>query len=382
MLGANGREARFIGGCVRDTLLAPDLDEVDIDVATQERPESVMALLGEARIRVVPTGLGHGTVTAFLARRSYEITTLREDAACDGRHAEVRFTDDFVADAARRDFTINTLACDGDGRLFDPFGGAADLVVGLVRFVGDPERRVREDFLRILRFFRFHARFGQDGMDEAARDACRRLRAGLDAISAERKHQELFRLLALDRAAETLAVMQVDGILARLLGCPGDVERLRRLIEIAPESDPLLRLAALVRGRGAAGDLVDRLRLSRGEAHRLERLLASPLPALDADPPALRRAAARTGSGLLVDLLRLAAAGSGADALDLQAALGAVEGFEPPPFPLRGGDLMALGLEGPRLGAALAALREDWIEADFRPGRDDLLRRLPALPPG
>ena len=376
-LGADGGEARFVGGCVRDTLLDPSLDRIDLDVATQERPEAVMALLGAIEARLVPTGLKHGTVTAILGGRGYEITTLREDVACDGRHAEVRFGRDFKADAARRDFTINTLACDAQGRLHDEIGGYDDLISGVVRFVGEPRQRIAEDYLRILRFFRFHARFAENGFDQAALDACVALQDGLDRLSAERKRQELLRLLVLPGVVRVLPTMRATGILGRILGAPADTGRLKRLLPHEPAGDAVLRLAALVRGPDAKADgLGERLRLSGHETARLDALLQDPpLPDSDAPPEAHRRAAARLGVERYRDLARLRAATDGAAPA---AALRALEGFTPPVFPLSGGDLLARGLSGPELGRRLRGLREVWIGADFRPSKESLLRHLEA----
>ena len=376
-LQAGRGEARFVGGCVRDTLLDPSLDRIDIDVATQERPEAVMALLRPIEARVLPTGLKHGTVTAILGGRGYEITTLREDVACDGRHAEVRFGRDFRIDAARRDFTINTLACDAQGRLHDEIGGYDDLIAGMVRFVGEPRRRIAEDYLRILRFFRFHARFAKNGFDQAALDACVALQEGLDRLSAERKRQELLRLLVLPGLMRVLPTMHSTGILGRILGVPADTDRLGRLLPHEPAGDAVLRLAAMVRRPDTkANGLGERLRLSGQETARLDALLRDPpLPDSDAPPEAHHRAAARLGVERYRDLARLRAAANGASPA---AALRALEGFIPPDFPLSGNDLLARGLSGPDLGRGLRELREVWIGADFRPSKESLLRHLDA----
>jgi len=377
VLTAAGRPARFVGGCVRDSLLDPSLDNPDLDVATAEPPERVQAMLERAGIRVIPTGLAHGTVTAHLGRHSYEITTLRRDVATDGRHAEVAFTDDFDADAARRDFTINAMSCDGDGRLFDPYGGRADLFAGRIRFVGEPMTRIAEDYLRILRFFRFFARFGRPPAEAAALEACRRSRGGLDRLSGERIRTELAKLLVQPGVGQALALMAESGVLAALLGTAGDRPRLARLVALAPAADWLLRLAALLRGHADIGALADRLRLSRKEAARLLALSADPLPSLGLDAAAHRRAAYRAGPAHYADLLRLAAAEDGESGHRLEAALGAVEAFAFPRFPLSGHDLLAHGVApGSELGRILRALEEWWVEADFRPDRAACLEEL------
>lgn len=380
-LATGGRPARFVGGCVRDALLAPGADVADLDLATPEPPERVLALLDAAGIAAIPTGLRHGTVTAHLAGHRYEITTLRRDVACFGRHAEVAFTDDFAADAARRDFTINALSCDGDGRLHDPVGGLADLRAGRVRFVGEPRRRIAEDFLRILRFFRFHVRFGRGAPDAAALAACAELGAGIDRLSGERIRQELFGILATPRAAEALALMQAAGVLGRVLPGAADLATLRRLVATAPEADPLLRLAAVL--RRAAPDVVAlaaRLRLANVQAERLALLLATPLPDTTAPAPAQRLLLYRLGPEVYADLVRLAAATGAAEPADAVACLERAAAWRPPVFPLKGADLLARGLApGPGIGRRLAAVRRWWEERDFHPDRAACLACLDLL---
>jgi poly(A) polymerase len=382
-LGAGGREARFVGGCVRDTLLDPTVDPADLDLATQEPPERVMTLLAAAGIRAVPTGLDHGTVTARLGRRVFEITTLRQDVACFGRHAEVAFTTDFVADAARRDFTINAMSCDGAGRLFDPFGGAADLPAGRIRFVGEPGQRIREDYLRILRFFRFYARFGRPPVDTAALAACAAAASGLDQLSGERLRGELMRLLEARGAFAALELMAQAGVRQRLLPVEPDLATLERLSALAPESDALLRLAGILRGRIDAARLIElaqRLRLSRRAQRRLEALVLGPLPDPAAPAPAQRAYLYEHGSELWRDGLRLALAIGGVRArtrLDqLETAHG---GFTAPPFPLDGRDLIARAVPaGPARGQVLEQVRRWWIASDFSADRAACLARLDA----
>jgi poly(A) polymerase len=216
-LEEDGEEARLVGGCVRDALAGRPIK--DIDLATPLRPEAVIERLERAGIRVVPTGLSHGTVTAIVGPRkdAVEITTLRVDRETDGRRAIVDFTDDWTADAARRDFTINAISLSSDGRIHDPFGGAADLAQGRVRFVGEASQRIREDFLRLLRFFRFHAYYGRGAMDPEALAAARELAPGLARLSAERVREELLRLLAAPDPLACLEAMRV----ARYHRAPG-----------------------------------------------------------------------------------------------------------------------------------------------------------------
>jgi poly(A) polymerase len=377
-LAAAGRPARFVGGCVRDALLAPGSDALDLDIATPELPERSMALLAAAGLTALPTGLHHGTVSLYLPRRRFEITTLRRDVACDGRHARVEFTDDFDADARRRDFTINALSCDGDGTLYDPVGGAVDLRTGRVRFVGEARTRIVEDYLRILRFFRFHARFGRGAPDAQAMAACAELASGIDALSGERLRQELWLILPGPLPARTLGLMQDAGVLARVV--PGAVapDRLERL----SEPDTLLRLAALIRPatpeRVAA--LARRLRLSNEDRARLRALACRPLPDLTADARAQRLALHRLGADLYADLARLAYASVEIDASTLKAALRLARTWRAPDFPLDGRDLLAMGVpQGPEVGRLLTLVRREWEEADFAFDRAACLARAAEL---
>jgi poly(A) polymerase len=377
-LGRDGRPARFVGGCVRDALLDSAADATDLDLATPEPPERVMALLDAAGIRPLPTGLRHGTVSAQVGGRRFEVTTLRRDVATDGRHAVVAFTDDFDADAARRDFTINAMSCDGDGTLHDPVGGREDLAAGRVRFVGEARRRIAEDYLRILRFFRFQARFGRGAPDAEALAACAELAAGVDRLSGERVRRELWLILAGPRPAPTLALMADAGVLGRIM--PGEVvpPRLDRLAE----PDPLLRLAALVRpaAPARAHALADRLKLANQERERLVALASTAMPDLEAGPPAQRLAAHRLGAGLYRDLVLLGGAEGLVDPATARRLAEWAATWRAPEFPLGGADLLALGVPpGPGLGRILAQVRREWEEGDFRLDRAGCLARAGTL---
>lgn len=381
---AGGRPARFVGGCVRDTLLDPDLDRVDLDLATPEPPQRVMELLERAGIRAIPTGIEHGTVTALSDRRQVEITTLRRDVETFGRHARVAFTEDFDADAARRDFTINAMSADREGRLYDPFGGRRDLGAGRVRFVGEPRARIREDYLRILRFFRFFARYGRPPADEAALAACEAEAAGLDRLSAERVRRELLGLLEAPGAATSLELMRRTGVLGRIFPWPVDIDRLRRLIERAPEADAILRLAALIRSprRGAAEveAFARTLRLSNRERERLVFRATAPLPDPDAPERVHREAVYRLGARAYADLVRLAAAEREVDPDRLAALLALVAELEVPTFPLRGADVVARGVRpGPEVGELLRTVEAWWIAEGMRPDREACLAALEGL---
>ncbi len=382
-LAAGGAEARFVGGCVRDALLGRPVR--DIDIATPAAPERVMALLRTAGLKAVATGLKHGTVTAVAEHRPYEITTLREDVETFGRHATVAFTADWRADAARRDFTMNALSCDAAGAVYDYFGGLADLRAGRVRFVGDAARRIAEDYLRLLRFFRFHAHYGRGAPDPEGLRAAVAAAPHLIRLSQERVRAELLRLLEAPDPVPTLDIMIAHRILEEELPEEGSTAPLARLLRLEPgPPDALLRLAALVEtDRRGADAIAERLRLSNAERARLELLTDPPLPVAAKLPPeALRRACYRLGKAAVADLLRLSAARRG-EYSGLDAALAVVAAWDPRAFPLKGRDLLALGAaKGPALGALLDELEDWWIARDFAPDRAALLeearRRLAA----
>ncbi|HEX5794645.1 MAG TPA: CCA tRNA nucleotidyltransferase, partial [Geminicoccaceae bacterium] len=332
-LTARGRPARFVGGCVRDGLLGRLTAGAELDLATAERPEEVIRLLEAAGLKAIPTGLAHGTVSTVVDRQRFEITTLREDVATDGRHAEVVFGADFEADAARRDFTINAMSCDGAGRLFDYFGGRADLAAGRVRFVGEPAGRIAEDYLRILRFFRFLAHYGRVPADAAALAAVAAAAPEIGRLSGERIQAEMLKLLAAPDPLPALRLMAETGVLGQVIPGPVGQDRLRGLLAAAPVVDPLLRLAALLRPPPAAPALAEtvaeRWRLSRPDASRLGALTTTPLPPPAAPAPERRRALYRIGAERSRDLVRLAAADA-PDRAALAAALAAAEDWRAP----------------------------------------------------
>ena len=380
-LAAGGAPVRFVGGCVRDTLLDPSVDMVDLDLATPLPPERNIALLTEAGIRTIPTGIAHGTITALAGGRDFEITTLRQDVATDGRRAVVAFTDCFLADAARRDFTINAMSCDAQGRLFDPFEGRADLAAGRIRFVGEPTARIREDYLRILRFFRFVARLGRERPPAATLQALAEERQGLERLSGERLRAELLKLLAGAHVEASLELMAETGVWQVIFGAPPTLERFARLRRLAPEADPILKLAALTRSTVDTTAIALRLRLANRERDRLFDLATAELPALDLPPPELRRLAYRLGKERLADRLRLAAAETDAPAVEqLATALATVAAFELPRLPVGGRDLMARGIpHGPALGRVLHELEAAWLDSDFSADRDTLLALVDAV---
>ena len=386
-LAAGGVEARFVGGAVRDALLGSTVPgsgahtETDIDIATPAAPERIVAILEKHGIRVAPTGLAHGTVTAVIPPRHFEITTLRRDVETYGRHARVAFDADWAADAARRDFTMNAIFLSPDGTIYDPMGGLADLRARRVRFVGDPATRIGEDVLRLLRYYRFEARFGIGDGDVAARAACRAAAHQLPQLSAERVAQELTRLLETHDPSRALGMMAEDGVLAAILPEARRLDRLARIIAIEPHPDPLRRLAALIEvdGDGAAA-LAERLHLANAGRDRL-RGLAAPSP-FDpaADPAAQRRALYRLGAERFRDLALLAAADGTIGTKRLASLLALARGWTPPLFPLRGYDVTALGIPpGPRVGALLDAVERWWGQGDFAAGREACLAHLGEL---
>ena len=368
-LTSKGGAARFVGGVVRDALLRRAIK--DIDIATPLLPLEVMKRLKQAKLKAVPTGLEHGTVTAMAGKRHYEITTLRRDVKTYGRHAEVEFAADWAEDAVRRDFTMNALFLDADGKVFDYVGGLPDLEAGRVRFVGDPATRIREDVLRLLRFYRFFAHYGKTAPDGPARLACRTLAYLLPNLSGERIRNETLRLLAASDPLPALQFMQEDGVLSAFLPEASGLERLRNLVAVEPDPDPLRRLAALI-DRDA--DLVAaRLKLSSAQRARLIDLTAEPPLNLAAGTQAQRRALHRLDRELYVDRALLAAARTG-DGTRLKPLLALAKKWKPVEFPLKGRDLTKLGIKpGPELGKLLGALAAWWEAGDFAAKRRDCL---------
>lgn len=368
VLDGDGEETRIVGGAVRNVLLGREVR--DIDLATTARPEVTIARAGGAGFKTVPTGIAHGTVTVIVRGRPFEVTTLREDVETDGRHALVRFGRDFAADATRRDFTVNALSLRGDGGVADEVGGLADLAAGRIRFIGEADRRIQEDYLRILRFFRFWAEYGRGPIDPDGLQAAIRGRDGLARLSRERIRAELLKLLAAPRAVEATALLEESGLLARLVGRIGDAGRLGRAA--AAGADPIGRLAAfLVRTAEDAHHLREALRLSNAEHARLA-LYAGALARLVGRPHPLDAAEARRLAALYgVDAARDAAATilgeprpvlteDGRETLARYAA-GQVEA---PVFPVTGQVLVERGIvPGPALGRRLAEERRRWLEA-------------------
>lgn len=361
--------ARFVGGCVRNALIGQPVN--DIDIATRLTPEQVIGALKAAKLRAVPTGVDHGTVTAIAGGRPYEITTLRRDLATDGRRAVVAFTDDWDEDARRRDFTLNALYAHRDGSVVDPTGmGVADANAGRIVFVGPPAERIGEDHLRILRFFRFLAWYGRGEPDAAGLQACAAMKDQIGVLSAERVRGELLKLLAAPDPRAAVALMAQSGVLAVVLGRPGDLARLARLAADA-DSDSVLRLAALLPDDPAVAlATAQHLRLSNAERDRLVAAL-TPAPGIapGMDDKSARAALYRLGAAAFRDRVRLADAG--APLLQLAAR------WTPPVFPLTGADVMQAGApQGPAVGRILRRVEDWWIAQDFTADRAALLATL------
>ncbi|GEO81917.1 CCA tRNA nucleotidyltransferase [Pararhodospirillum oryzae] len=402
-LESEGGAARFVGGAVRDSLIHRFQDAAEIDLATTEPPDRVMALLERHGLAVYPTGLAHGTISTRADDRLFEITTLRRDVACDGRHAEVAFTTSFREDASRRDFTINALSADPQGRVYDYFDGMSDLADGRVRFVGRPMDRIREDFLRILRFFRFHAWYGRPPADDDALSACGALASGLDGLARERVRAEIVRILAAPDPAGVLALMRGARVLERVVPGAEDLSPLRALVMLETRGlvlpglgpDPVRRLASVLgaaRGPdpGEGARAAASLSLSRADSTRLGRLMA-PDPAPWPDPgweaARVRQVLDVHGRETIRDriLLRWAAERANgtfphaARTESWRALLEMVLAWDPPPFPVRGEDVLARGLSGPAVGRTLAVVRRYWLEMACIPDREALLSYLDTL---
>lgn len=394
-LAAEGEEARIAGGAVRNTLMGEAV--TDIDIATTNLPDQTIARAAGAGFKTVPTGIEHGTITVVAGGRPFEVTTLRADVETDGRRAKVVFGRDWRQDAERRDFTINALYAEADGTVVDLVGGLADIENRRLRFIGDPEARIREDFLRILRFFRFFAWYGDGRPDAEGLKACARLKDGLAQLSAERISAEMKKLLSAPDPSRALLWMRQTSVLTAILpeSEKWGIDAISGLIaaerDLGWQADPLLRLAAIVppdaRRLEAMGE---RLRLANAETRRLCDWANAPLPAADTGAAALARLLYRHGKSGLRDRIRLAQAGARAGAASDDKALVSAGGYsrllrelekwERPVFPLGGRDLAALGVApGKPMGDLLRALEEEWIDSGFRLDRGALVDRAADL---
>ncbi len=390
-----GEEARVAGGAVRNALLGCPVS--DIDVAATTLPDETERRARAAGFRTVPTGKEHGTITVLAGGAAYEVTTLRADVETDGRHARVVFGRDWEADAGRRDFTINALYATADGEVIDLVGGLGDLETRTLRFIGDAEARIREDYLRILRFFRFFAWYGKGRPDAEGLRACARLKQGLSRLSAERVWAELKKLLSAPDPSRALLWMRQTGVLTAVLpeSEKWGIDAIHALVaaeaDLGWSPDPLLRLEAVVPPDAARmAAMAARLKMSKAEASRLSAwAMTAPVGASTSDA-ALARLAYAGDRQALEDRLRLALAAARAKVGQETVVLAEAGGYlrllrfldrwEKPVFPLKGGDLVALGMAaGPEMGAALAKLEAGWAAGGFREDRGALLARAARL---
>lgn len=378
LLGQDGEEARVVGGAVRNHLMGRPI--ADIDICTTAVPDVVIARARAAGVHAVPTGYEHGTVTLVVGGVPHEVTTLREDIATDGRRAVVCFGRDFRADAIRRDFTINALSVDAAGNLFDYGGGLADIAAQRVRFIGDADQRITEDYLRILRFFRFSAAFGNGTLEAEGMAASVRNRSGLDRLSRERVRQEMMKLLVAPHAAPVMARMDAAGFLDDVLGARGDVAACERMMRLEAEHalgcDAARRLMALaVRSGADVQRLRERLRLTNREDTQFSAVLA----AQALQNVSLREQLYRQGPEIFREAQLFRAAVCGGQA-GLAEALALPQVWTVPKFLITGTDILALGVaEGPDIGRLLAATEARWIAAGMPAAREDQMVLLTAI---
>jgi poly(A) polymerase len=381
--------SRFVGGCVRNTVMGHAVD--DIDIATQLTPEQTIAAAHAAGLSAAPTGIEHGTITVVADHKPFEVTTLRRDVTTDGRRATVAFTEDWTEDANRRDFRMNALYAGFDGVVHDPTGGGLeDARKGRVIFIGDAETRLKEDYLRILRFFRFNAWYAAGHLDAEGLAACTRLQAGLDGLSAERIWKELKKLLAAPDPRASLAAMVQAGVLARVAPESARTDRLVRLIGV--ENDLLLthealtRVAAMLADDAGARDLARRMKASNEERARLVGALGdAPRIVSFMSMREVRRALYALGIETFQDRVRLAWAedGDAKKASQWRALLALAQGYVRPVLPLSGEDIMAAGVpEGPLIGAVRREVEAWWIDADFPDDKLSIVERLKAVAQG
>ena len=363
---------RFVGGAVRDAFLKRPVQ--DVDAATTLVPQATMALLAKAGIRAIPTGIEHGTVTAVIDGKHFEITTLRRDVSTDGRHAEIEYTDDWKEDAKRRDFTINALYLSTQGELFDYFGGVEDVKKGVVRFIGDANQRIAEDYLRILRFFRFYAHYGKGVPEAAALTACTAQAQHMAALSGERIQQEMFKLLAAPQSHRVVKWMIENGILDHVLGVHVDnVTTLERLENTFPDVEPITKLTALIGldNTQALEKVIDRLKLSNALAAPLEKArYITP----DQSRAELYQFYIQTNPLVFGTSVAVSAVSN----ISMNPHMHKIEFYPPPsPFPVKGEDLIAFGMKpGKEMGDLLRSLENEWANSDYKLTKEELLAKV------
>jgi len=387
-LGAPFIDVRYVGGCIRDSILGRPVS--DVDLATPDTPQTVITKVVKAGLRAIPTGLSYGTITVFSQGSGFEVTTLRRDTASYGRHAEVEFTLDWKEDASRRDFTFNAMSARPDGTLFDYYGGECDARAGRVRFIGDPRDRIREDYLRILRYFRFLALYGQEKPSQDILEACRDLREGLNKLSVERIRDEIVKVLNVPEPGPAIDALNQTRILQQIFPEGSELETLRSLLNLegkrTVQESPLMwhsRLSALIpNDQQKVYQAAKRLKLSNIDANALAQIQKAATEArlilsqgkyehffYSYKPKILRTA-------VLVAWARDVHASSP----DWESLYQETLKWSPKTFPLRGQDVREMGLsEGPRVGVLLEQLEQEWIDGGFQESADDLRRRLKAL---
>ena len=376
-----GFEARVVGGAIRNSLLGRPVK--DIDIATTAAPAETQDLAKQNGLKAIATGIAHGTVTVICGDTAYEVTTLRKDVSTDGRHAVVAFTNNWVEDARRRDFTMNAMYCDRNGSIFDPMNGYSDLLARQVRFVGVARQRIEEDYLRSLRFFRFFAEYGQGAPDPVALEDIVNCRVGLQRLSGERIRQEFLKILIAPGAVEIIQVMHEHGLLPYVLPVVPRLNHFARLCGSQPESSAIVRLAILSVGCREDGERISRkMRLSNAEAEILA-FIAAIHPSLGASPDLTlgRRWYYNEGRELFQARIRASQSSSYRQLADPAwiSLHDLLETWQPPAFPLSGRDAIALGANpGPEIGHHLADVRRQWIESDFALSQTDLIAILTA----
>jgi poly(A) polymerase len=389
-LTAEGGAARFVGGCVRNALMGVPVE--DIDIATPLTPEEVSRRLKTAGMQAVPTGIEHGTITAVShpspgETATFEITTLRRDVSTDGRRATVAFSTDWAEDAERRDFTMNALYAEADGSVRDYVGGIADLHARRVRFIGDAARRIAEDYLRILRLFRFHAWYGRGDIDADGLRACAAAKDQIKTLSGERIQKEMLRLMSAEAPVPVLRTMAASGVLSEVLAGQLHFERFQRLCEIDGDNffaaDGLLRLGALMQDDGQARQIATRWRLSNDDRDRLVEMLSAPVKIVSyLSIREVRRTLYRYGIPAFKDWVRIkwAEDPKASNGVQWRALLALADSWIRPVFPLKGPDVMAAGVpHGPLIGRVLGEVEEWWIDSDFTDDAFSLAERLKAV---
>jgi poly(A) polymerase len=384
-LTAGGGQARFVGGCVRNALMGVDVD--DVDIATPLPPDDVIKRIEAAGLRAVPTGIEHGTVTAISGKTPFEITTLRRDVSTDGRRAVVAFSTEWAEDAMRRDFTMNALYADVAGQVYDYTGGLDDLRARRVRFIGEAAKRIEEDCLRSLRFFRFHAWYGRGEIDAEGLRAVAAARSGIKTLSGERIQKEMLRLLAADAPVPVLRSMAASGVLSEVLAGPLEFERFQKLCEADGDNffaaDGLLRLGSLLTDEAQAIDVARRWRLSNDDRVRLCAMMGAPVKIVSfLSIREVRRALYRFGAERFKDLTRLrwAEDPKASNGVQWRTLLALADSWVRPVLPVTGSDVMAAGVpQGPLVGRVLGEVEEWWIDSDFTDDVFSLAERLKAV---